>query len=221
MKTVFIIGGTSGLGLELAQYYASDNARVHVVGRTNPHIGKLSFSPINLAAECTYELERFVENNPKPDILIWTAGFYQEGHIGDLKYSDIIKMTMIGITNFGILMNNIMRIHGELTTLVTITSTSAYMAREFEPVYAGVKAGLVHMSESLSLDPHIQKTLTVAPSGMATPFWKTQPGKDISTMLNPTWVAEQIIEQLKEDYSFRSIKILREPNRIETTQERI
>jgi len=82
-----------------------------------------------------------------------------------------------------------------------------------------VKAGLGHFSHSVSLDPHVTKTLVAGPAGMATRFWDADK-RDMSTMLDPEWTAEQIVRLYEDQFTYRFARILRDPPRVEITETR-
>lgn len=74
-------------------------------------------------------------------------------------------------------------------------------------------------ANSISQDERVNKVLVAGTAGMKTEFWdKTDMA--VSTMLDPAWVAEQIIDLIKDDYSFRFAKILREPPKVEIVETR-
>ncbi len=50
-KDILIIGGTSGLGLELAQIYADLGHHVTITGRADPKKANVKFLPFNIDAD--------------------------------------------------------------------------------------------------------------------------------------------------------------------------
>jgi hypothetical protein len=61
--------------------------------------------------------------------------------------------------------------------------------------------------------------MQAGPAGMDTNFWKGT-GQDTSKMNKPEWVAEQIVKARDNDYSYKYIRILREPPRVEEVEKR-
>lgn len=106
-----------------------------------------------------------------------------------------------------------------LPGLIAVTSTSQWTPRLREPVYTAVKAGLGMFANSVSLDPAIGKTLVAAPAGMKTPFWKGT-DKDTSDMLDPAWVADQILNLYNDDFKYKYARIMRGPSRVEIMEKR-
>ncbi len=226
-----IIGGTSGLGLEIARQ-ASQDSHVIVAGRHDRRSQGDDFSFRDLHLEdpnmAFYsEVDGFIAQLPKApiDSLVYAAGFYQEGHIDEISIAGIEDMLNIGLNGLIYTVKKVIERQDELPELTVITSTSQWTPRELEPIYTAVKAGAAQFANSMSLDRRIGKTLVAAPSGMATPFWDRD-GRDTSHMLRPEWVAEQIQQlrtgespllvvaneegepELKADYSYCFAKIL-------------
>lgn len=218
-----IIGGTSGLGLALAKKLAG-TYDVHITGRQNPNDKKVVFHALDLsdAEKSLPAIESLIQELPQIDLLIYAAGFFQEGTVTDLTASQINTMLSVGLTNAIYLTRGLLEKQGELSEFIAITSTSQWTPRLYEPVYTAVKAGLGAYANSLSLDPRVKKTLVAGPAGMATNFWKDTDKKahDTSQMLDPDWVADRIIELTRENYSYKFARILRGPARVEVQETR-
>lgn len=221
-----IIGGTSGLGLELAEQLKKDYF-IFVVGRTDPK------KDPNEILHLMYDLNRrdaneVVENIicdvlPQRDsflhLLIYCAGFYQEGRIDELNPFQIEKMINIGLTVPAILLRHILHQQGSLPGFIAITSTSQFTPRSKEPICTAVKSGLAMLANSASLGGNIDRTLVVAPAGMHTTFYRDI-SRDLEDFLNPGWVSERILELYDGDYQYRFAKILRDPPRVITEETR-
>jgi short-subunit dehydrogenase len=108
----------------------------------------------------------------------------------------------------------------KLNELVAITSTSGWTPRQREPIYNFVKAGEGHFANAMAEDGRVGKVLVAGPAGMDTAFWRDDPERDKSTMLDPAWVAEQIQQLRQDDYRYRFAKIMREPPRVEIVETR-
>jgi short-subunit dehydrogenase len=225
MKRALIVGGTSGLGLELARMF-SVGSEVIVTGRKDPKIEGLLFRDLNIGYEAN-KLGRQVESvtydfDKKPvDLVVYAAGFFQEGTIDKIHHGEMIRMMSIGVLLPAILIQKILELQQQLPHIIAITSTSQWTPRKDEPVYTAAKAGLGMLMNSLSLDERIGDVMVAAPSGMNTRFWKGS-NRDTSTMLDPTWVAEQIITYFvaKKHYKYRFIKLLRNPQKVVIAEER-
>jgi len=77
-KQALIIGGTSGLGFELALTLSSEHD-VFVVGREDPKADNFQFRRLNLADDTLEkDLTVLVDSLPEIDLVIYAAGYYQE-----------------------------------------------------------------------------------------------------------------------------------------------
>jgi NAD(P)-dependent dehydrogenase (short-subunit alcohol dehydrogenase family) len=215
-KTALIIGGSSGLGLELALQLVEQGWHVIVTGRTSPNKEDLLFRMLDLSFSSTLigDLDALFDSIPVVDILVYAAGFNQVGTITDLSDQDILDTCSVGIIAPAMILQRLLNQQDALARFVAITSTSQWTPRLMEPVYAASKAALALFAESVSLDDRVSQTLVFAPSGMQTPFWDGDP-RDTSTMLDPKWVAEQLLEELlSKTLAYEFVICLREPARI-------
>lgn len=221
LKNILIIGGTSGLGLELAKIYSSLGHTVFIAGRKNPNIANIKFINFSITSdlnETTRHVDNLLSQIKKINTVIYTAGFYQEGRIDTLSDNQISEMVNIGLLAPALIIQRLKNNPGKPLKIMLITSSSQYTPRELEPIYTSVKSGLGMLGASLSLDQGIGKVLVVAPSGIKTPFWNKE--KDISEFLDPKWVAEQIVELSGGPFKYRYAKILRNPTKVEIIETR-
>lgn len=221
-----IVGGTSGLGLELAKCCARNDEAVQYAGRTDPMIGLGTFSDywqIDLNSNnLPWVIESMVTSLPHIDSLMYVAGFFLDGLITDVSDNQIENMLSVGSNDLVFFVKKLLAKQGHLSELITVTSTSQWVPRKHEPVYNMVKSGAALFSRAISLDERIGRTLVAAPSGMATPFYDGS-DRDTSDMMHPSWVAEQIMglrDRMNEaDESFLFARILGAfgdlPNRVE------
>lgn len=218
-KNILIVGGSSGLGLELAKQYLALGHTVHITGRQDPQVAGLAFHffPIDAhTAELPARVEALVSQLPPMNTLIYAAGYYQEGRIDQLNPQDIIEMTNVGLLAPALLVQRLKNNPGCPLKIIFITSTSQFTPRELEPVYTAVKSGLGMLGSSLALDAALGKVVVVAPAGMKTAFWSDD--KDTSTMLDVEWVAKQILDLSGGPFKYRFAKIMRAPARVELVE---
>lgn len=203
-----IVGGTSGLGLEIARNENSLGNNVIITGRQDPKVEFAEYREFELTKNnLPARIGEFVMNLPTINSLVYAAGYYQEGRITDLGDDEVDSMIDVGGRGLIFFVKKLLEKQGQLNELVTITSTSQWTPREYEPVYNFVKAGAAHYSHGQSLDPRIGKTLVVGPSGMNTKFWNGTE-KDTSNMMRPEWVAQRISELRQRDDRYIFAKIL-------------
>ncbi len=218
-----IIGGTSGLGLRLAEKLKGEYS-VHITGRRVLDQNDLHFHPLDLSnhEKLTDNINMLVSEVPPIDLLIYAAGFFQEGTVSELTPQQIETMLNVGLAAAIHVSREVIVKQETLPEFIAITSTSQWTPRLYEPVYTAVKAGLGAYANSLSLDPRVKKTLVVGPAGMATNFWSDADKErhDTSTMLDPDWVADVIQELRQDDYSYKFARILRQPARVEVKEVR-
>ena len=215
-----IIGGSSGLGLELALKLAP-NYEVTVTGRRDPKNEHVTFRTLDLSARSQFsdDLDTFVTQLPQIDLLIYAAGFYQEGDISHVSDEDIANMTNVGLMAPAMLLQRLLKKQDKLSGFIAITSTSQWTPRPLEPVYTAVKAGLAMLANSVSCDERVGKVLVAGPAGMNTRFWENNP-RDLSTMLDPTWVAQQVLDQYSGNFNYKFARIMRGPARVEIVETR-
>lgn len=219
-KTVLIVGGTSGLGLELARQLKGDHDVV-IVGRQNPNEPGTTFIPVMLDGIDTHgELEGMLLRIQPVDLLIYAAGFGQEKKLTGISEEEIDAMIKVGLRAPIQLLQMIFLLQGTLPGFIAITSTAQFTPRPLESVYCATKAGLGMFAESIAMDERMRKTLVVAPGGMQTPFRKGT-SNDTTGWLDPKWVAEQIIDIWGAPFSYKMIRILRGPARVEHREERV
>lgn len=216
----FIVGGTSGLGLELALKLASSHS-VIVTGRRDPKNSQVTFQYLDLSSISSLlnDLDHLLTSLPKVDLFIYAAGFYQEGRINELSDEESFTMINVGLLAPALLLQRLLKKQSALAGFIAVTSSSQMTPRLLEPIYTAVKAGLGMLANSVSLDEHVGKVLVAAPAGMQTRFWENRE-RDISSMLDPMWVAEQILDHYALNFEYQLIRMSREPARVDVVEVR-
>lgn len=216
-KKILIIGGSSGLGLEIAKRYVSEGHNVCITGRNNPYLESATFVEFQINSDTSSlrrSIDGVIEKFPEVNTLVYAAGFYQEGHIDQLTDEEILLMTNVALVAPMLFVQRLKNNNPLPLKVILITSSSEYTPREMEPVYCAVKAGLGMFGASLVLDKEIGKVVVVAPSGIATPFWDGT-NKDTSEMLDPHWLADEVIRLSGGVFKYKYAKILKNPPRTE------
>lgn len=215
-----IIGGTSGLGLELARNLQTPECEIYVTGRRDPADSSLHYESLDLSTpNLPQRLGELVVGLPEIHTLVYAAGYFQEGRITDLTETQIEEMINVGGRGLIYAVQALLEKQNKLDELVTITSTSQWTPRKLEPVYNFAKAGAAHFSNAITEDGRVNKVLVAGPAGMNTAFWEGT-DHDTDTMLDPVWVANEIMSLREDEYSYRFAKILREPARVEVIETR-
>lgn len=215
-----IIGGSSGLGLEIARDFLAAGSSVTVTGRRGLNEPGIEYEHFDLAAPHLVErIGEFTMKLPKVDTLAYAAGYYQEGRITDLSEAQIEEMIDVCGRGLMYFVRSLLQKQESLGELITITSTSQWTPRALEPVYNFAKAAAGHFSNAMAEDGRVGKVLVAGPAGMQTAFWDGL-DKDTSTMLDPSWAAEEIMKLREDDYGYRFAKIMRDPARVEIVETR-
>lgn len=216
-----IIGGTSGLGLKLAQAAAKAGEEVIVTGRRELKDTHIAYQKFDLAEpELPARMKTLIQSLPTITTLVYAAGYFQDGRVTDLSTEQIEEMIDVGGRGLIYAMKEILEKQGSLNELVTITSTSQWTPREREPIYNFVKAGAAHFSNAMTEDGRVSKVLVAGPAGMDTAFWDGVERDDSADLLNPEWVANEVMSLREGIYKYRFAKILREPARVEIIETR-
>ncbi len=219
--SVLVVGGTSGLGLELAKDFQSDSQEVFITGRHDPNQPGLHFENFDLTSpELPHRIGELVMRLPEVSTLVYAAGYFQDGRVTDLTDRQIEEMVDVGGRGLIYFTKAILEKQGKLDELITITSTSQWTPRQKEPIYNFVKAGAAHFSNAMAEDGRIGKVLVAGPAGMRTAFWDGIERDDLDKMLDPEWVADEIVKLRDDDYKYRFAKIMRDPARVEVVETR-
>jgi NAD(P)-dependent dehydrogenase (short-subunit alcohol dehydrogenase family) len=214
-----IIGGSSGIGLELANKLTASYS-VHITGRQDPGQDGITFYELELnRPDLTAKLEQLTNQLPKIDLFIYAAGFYQEGKVTDLTEKEINEMVNVCLLGAVFGVRSLLIKQGELSKFVAISSTSQFTPRLLEPLYTVAKAGLGAFANSVALDDRVGKVLVAAPAGTKTKFHAGRE-VDMSTYLEPGWVASQVIDLLQDEFEYKYAILQRDPARIVISEKR-
>ena len=214
MKKISVIsGGTSGLGLEIANLLIKSGKNVLILGRNSEKLADAS-SKLRNASE-----------NAKTESLICNIGKEEDVRkVGEFLSSKSLTVEYL-FNNAGmglftkaqnstsalidtlfeanlkgmiLLTSEILRFtpEDEELTIVNIMSTSALLGRAEETIYCAAKWGARGYTEALrtELKGLKRNIIAVYPGGMRTNFWDI-PGqnRDISSFMDPVEVAEKIV----------------------------
>jgi short-subunit dehydrogenase len=214
MKKISIIsGGTSGLGLEIAELLIKSGKNVLILGRNSNKLAdassRLQKKSENISAEsliCNVGKEEDVKkvgkflksNSLLVEYLFNNAGmglFTKAQNSTSELIDSIFEANLKGMI---LLTSEILRLTPEEQelTIVNIMSTSALFGRSEETIYCAAKWGARGYTEALrtELKGSRRNIIAVYPGGMKTDFWNI-PGqnRDISTFMDPADVAEKIV----------------------------
>lgn len=216
-----IVGGTSGLGLEIAKGFSELGGDVYVTGRRELEEAGLHYERFDLSEpNLPQRVGELGMKLPEISTLVYAAGYFQEGRVTDLSEEQIEEMIDVGGRGLIYFTRALLEKQGKLDELVTITSTSQWTPRKLEPIYNFAKAGAAHFSNAIAEDGRVEKVLVAGPAGMNTAFWEGIERDDFDKMLDPSWVAGEVLKLRDDDFKYRFAKIMREPARVEVVETR-
>jgi uncharacterized oxidoreductase len=209
-KTVFITGGSSGIGLEIAKALQAEGAKLMLCGTQQ---NRLDQAQALLGQACTTfvcdiseraQVDSLLDQvGPQVDVWINNAGIYQEHDLlkGDKSFEALERELTLDFTMPFYICQ---RLLPHLTTkpsaaLVNITSGLAYTPSIMHPMYSAAKAALVSFTNSLRMQverfPNLA-IIEVAPPLVDTPMTATTNPKGIKK-LAPQEVAKAVVAALK------------------------
>ncbi len=221
MKTL-IMGGSRGIGWELAKLYADQGDKVVVTGRKQPDELRddIAFRQLSMSGDgYAARIEELVTTVGAVDRLVYSLGYYQEGTVTDISDEAIQDMIQVCGSGFIFAAKAVLLAQGDLKECIIITSSSQWTPRKLEPIYNFAKAGVGHFANALSLDERVGKVLVAGPTGTKTAFHADR-DVDMSTYHEPDWMAQQIYDNAEGDYAYKFIKILRDPASVEVADLR-
>jgi short-subunit dehydrogenase len=214
MKKISVIsGGTSGLGLEIADLLIKSGKNVMVLGRNSEKLASASARLVSSAKNCQVESMKcnvgyeddvkgagqfLKDNSYSVEYLFNNAGmglFLRAEKSTSALIDTIFEANIKGMI---LLTSEILSLtpEDEELTIVNIMSTSALLGRSEETIYCAAKWGARGYTEALrtELKGSKRNIIAVYPGGMMTDFWNI-PGqnRDISAFMNPAEVAEKIV----------------------------
>jgi short-subunit dehydrogenase len=212
-KLTIISGGSSGLGLEMAELLIKAGKNILILGRDSKRLFKAmarlnnsSFPGTAESFACNIGDEADIkklgiyinDNNCIVEYLFNNAGrglFTEATNSTSALIDAVFEPNLKGLI---LLTSEILRItpDSEELTIVNIMSTSALLGRAEETIYCAAKWGARGYTEALrtELKGLKRNIIAVYPGGMKTGFWQvTDHNRDISGFMDPAEVAEKIV----------------------------
>jgi uncharacterized protein len=212
-KVCIVSGGSSGLGLEMAELLVKAGKRVLILGRNTERLdkaltrlnshsnrAKAEFFTCNIGDEADIKKlgRHLTDNDYIVEYLFNNAGrglFIKATESTSALIDAVFESNLKGLI---LLTTEILRITpaSEELSIVNIMSSSALLGRAEESIYCAAKWGARGYTEALrtELKGTKRNIIAVYPGGMKTLFWNvTDPSRDISGFMDPAEVAEKII----------------------------
>lgn len=164
MKTAFITGATSGIGLAFAQLLAKQGYALILHGRNQSKLNELKNSLPNVQLTITADLAdrqqitnliTELKGYQKPiDIAINNAGFGLYGRHTDLKAGDVEGMLAVNISALTQLSHYFASSMAQAGGghILNVASTAAYQPQPYFAAYAASKAYVASFSEALAVE---------------------------------------------------------------------
>lgn len=210
-----IIGGTHGLGQEIAAELRRRGEKTFVVGRSYEEATHGPGMRANLALDGDVKILKDYIRKAKFDGFYWVAGYGYKGDFAEQPDPD--TMAKVNLANVlpaaQAAWKKLLKAEDE-THYVVISSMTGIKAREDEAVYAATKHGQVGFTRSLGLESErLKAPVKVAlflPGGMRTPFWDGNEPRNFTEFLDPHKVARHVVEKtLKQKKRFYEEEIAR------------
>lgn len=219
MKQAFILGGTKGLGLALAQEAVYHSIESVITG-SSANTMDSAVVPTGTAV-VALDLSKPLRNFDFSlfgfyDYFFWNAGiFLPRKPFVEATDADIERMVSVHLLRPLQFIRDFQKMATKPFHFVTIASVSSWRLRADETIYCSLKAAKAAFTRNYAVEltrnlPGSKVTL-INPAGIKTPnFWKGT-GQDISKFMDPRALASVIWnEVLQQEKSFSEIQIMRD-----------
>ncbi len=202
-----VLGGTSGLGLDIANLLREQGGRVLVIGRTHNETEHGEGFALDLfdrgAVEwAANELEQRL-GGELLESFVWSAGYIVRGNFAEQE--NVRSMAEVNFAGALPLVQwawKYMLGQEVAGRMVVISSTSGVKPRADEAVYAATKHAQVGFARCLGMEAQEQgenvQVLLCLPGATKTPLWEGHKPDDYDTFNDPKKVAEKIVTTMNE-----------------------
>ena len=207
-KIVVITGGSKGLGKALALCFLKDGSKVTVCSREKKELKSLEKEIIGIEADVTKENElqalvkKISGDFGKIDIWVNNAGIWlphKPIEETDWKRAHaLMEVNLFGMVNGSKVALAQMR-KQNFGVIVNIVSTSGLDGKVNETAYCASKFAAAGFTKSLmkEVDGKKIKVLGVYPGGMRTNLFDENRPKNYDDFMDPNFVAQKIIQNLR------------------------
>lgn len=188
-KVAVISGGTSGIGLAVAQKLAAEGARIYLLGRDAARgaaaVAKIAqqFDAYVKYISCDVRDADATEKAAVEiaaaagciDILINSAGVFAEQGIADFTEAEYARIMDTNVKGVLLLVQACLPLLGEGSAIVNVGSDAGVRANRNCPLYCASKGAVVALTRALALDlaPKIRVNC-VCPADVDTPLLSAQ-----------------------------------------------
>ncbi|MFA5777948.1 MAG: SDR family oxidoreductase [Candidatus Paceibacterota bacterium] len=207
-KVIVITGGSKGLGKALALCFLKDGSRVVVCSRNEEELKNLESEIVGVKVDVTKEneiqalAEKVVSDFGRIDIWVNNAGIWlphKPIEETDWKRAhDLMEVNLFGTVYGSKISLAHMRKQG-FGSIVNIISTSGLDGKVNETAYCASKFAASGFTKSLmkEVDGEKIKVFGVYPGAMQTNLFDENKPQNYDEFMDPNFVAEKIIDNLK------------------------
>lgn len=147
-KVAVVTGGSSGMGLAIAQRLRAQGIEVCIFDVQAPP-DDLRYFPVDIRYDM--EIRAAMEQIPQIDILVNNAGIYFEKYLEDTTNEELDRMVDINIKGtYLVTRNAIEKIKQAKGSIVIIASCLGMVPELTSPLYCTTKAGLIMLTKCLA-----------------------------------------------------------------------
>ena len=226
-RNVFITGGSSGIGLAVAEAFAAEGAHVAIFARNPTRLEeavarirrvrnrgdeKAAGFPLDVAdrGQVRAVMERAVREFGAPQVLVNDAGITYTDYFENITYEqfdEILRTKLYGVWNTITTLLPDMKAHGGL--IVNVSSIVGFLGVFGYAAYAASKFGIVGLSETLRMElkRYGIRVCVLCPPDTDTPQWhgenRTKPGETRALsgnakVMKPEAVARALLEGIRK-----------------------
>lgn len=212
-----ILGGTHGLGGEIAKGLRARGKDTFVVGRSyDEQLHGKGMAVDLLQRDDADELAGYIRRQHvfgrhALEGFYWVAGYGYTGDFADQpRPRDMMQANLSNVIDIAQVAWKALIAQDRGGRFGVVSSTTGIRARDDEAVYAATKHAQVGFTRSLGLESkRLQSSVKVAlymPGGMQTPFWDGKQPDNYETFLDASKVAHEIVTHtVHQDKTYEEI----------------
>lgn len=199
-----IIGGTHGLGKDIAAELQAQGEETFITGRTYNETEHGQGMAVDLGnLERVVQLQEYIQSLGRNAIkgFYWVAGFGYNGKFAEQE--NVLEMMLANVAHVLPVAQTAwqkMLAQDIESNFVVVSSTTGVRARKNEAVYAATKHAQVGFTRSLGMESEwLETPVKVAlfePGGMKSPFWDKKRPSTYDDFMDTDKVAQRIIERV-------------------------
>lgn len=178
---VLVVGGTSGIGLGIAEAFLSEGAEVTVTGATAAETvgtaGK-GLRSVVLDVRDQASVTSVIDALPGLDHLVYCAGIIRRGAEHDpAVFAEVLEVNLTGAMRVATAARSSLSVRGG--TILLTASMLSFFGGGLVPGYSASKGGIVQLAKSLAI--------AYAPAGIRV------------NAVAPGWIATELTKPLRDD----------------------